>query len=304
MDSTTFQHRVSGRHSLFVRRWLPLGRARAAVQIIHGMAEHGGRYARLAQALTAAGYAVYAADLPGHGRSVRSPDELGHFSHWNEVLAGLNSLRGHIEQELKNPPLFMLGHSMGSFLLQDYLVEHGRGLQGAVLSATTGDMGALRAVGLRLIQLESLWYGLRHRSALAETLSFKDFNKKFKPTRTAFDWLSRDALEVDKYLADARCGFRCSCALWMELMRAGAGLGDPQRLARIPKTIPVLMIAGSEDPVTQGEKGPRALERHYRAANLRRVGVRMYEGARHELFNETCRDQVTQDLLEWLRSCT
>jgi alpha-beta hydrolase superfamily lysophospholipase len=171
-----------------------------------------------------------------------------------------------------------------------------------VLSATTGDMGATRAAGAVLLKLEGMLLGLRHRSALAEALSFKAFNKKFAPARTPADWLSRDHAEVDAYVADPLCGFRCSAALWTSLLTAGASLRDPQRLSRIPKSLPVLLIAGSDDAVSGGARGPGLLAKAYGNAGLRDVTVKIYEGGRHELLNEIpqCRDQVTADLLNWL----
>ena len=194
MQTKQFQFTLSDGGSANVHCWLPDQKAIAVVQIIHGMAEHGGRYARFAQALTDAGLAAYAQDLPGHGRTARAPDELGHFADrdgWSLALAHINQLRQHIEHEQRNLPLFVLGHSMGSFLLQDYLVEHGRGLAGAIFSAASGDVGPLRVIGLGLLRAESLWYGRRHRSALAELMSFREFNRRYKPARTDFDWLSR-----------------------------------------------------------------------------------------------------------------
>lgn len=302
MNSHNFQFSLNDGAGACLHRWLPQGKPIASVQIIHGMAEHGARYARLAAALTAAGYAVYAQDLPGHGRSVRSADELGHFPQgWHGVLRAINEVRGLVEREQPDTPLFMLGHSMGSFLLQDYVIEHGAGLSGAIFSATSGDLGPLRAVGHALMRLEALWYGTQHASALADTLTFKDFNRKFRPNRTEFDWLSRDNAEVDLYVADPLCGFRCGAGLWVELLSACGRLTEPQRLGRIPQGLPLLIIGGDHDSATRGEKGPRALERHYRKVQLRDVTARIYEGARHELLNETCRDQVTADLLGWLK---
>lgn len=303
MDRATFLHRLGDGHQAFVYRWLPQGRPRGVVQIVHGMAEHAARYERLAQALTGAGYAVYAQDLPGHGHTARAPDERGHFGDaegWQGTLSAINSVRGLIERELDNPPHVMLGHSMGSFLLQDYVIQHGQQLGGAVFSAACGDLGPLRPLALALLQAESLWRGERHRSALAEQLTFKDFNRRFRPTRTDFDWLSRDPAEVDKYVADPLCGFRCSVSLWLDLLRLGKRLADPERLERVPKSLPVLLIAGEDDPACRGAKGPRALERHYRGAGLSDVTVQLYPEGRHELFNDLCRDAVTADLIGWL----
>lgn len=305
MSDDGFQLQQADGRSIHVHRWLPQGAARATLLVAHGMAEHGARYARLAQALNGAGWAVYALDWPGHGRSVRSADELGHFADhdgWNYALDTLHRVRQQVEQEQAGKPLFLLGHSMGSFLSQCYMVEHGEGLEGVVLSATTGDMGPTRAAGAVLLKLEGVLLGVRHRSALAEALSFKAFNKKFAPARTPADWLSRDPAEVDQYVADPLCGFRCSAALWASLLSAGASLRDPHRLSRISKILPVLLIAGSRDAVSGGARGPELLAQAYRAAGLNDVTVKIYEGGRHELLNEIprCRDQVTADLLAWL----
>lgn len=305
MKTKQFQHPLLGNRSAHVHRWMPEDEVRGAVQVVHGMAEHGGRYERFAQTLTAAGYAVYAQDLPGHGRTARAADELGHVADregWTQTLSAINGVRELIQHQLHDPPIFMLGHSMGSFLLQDYVVDHGQNLAGAIFSATTSDLGPMRRVGIALLQLEAMWHGRAHRSALAEAMSFKDFNRRFKPNRTASDWLSRDTAEVDKYVADPLCGFRCSSGLWLDLLRAGANFGSLARLNMIPKRMPVLLIAGSADPVCSGEAGPRSLEKLYRDAQLQDVEVRMYQGARHELLNETCRDQVTADVLGWLQA--
>ncbi|MEQ1439257.1 alpha/beta hydrolase [Fontimonas sp. SYSU GA230001] len=303
MRSTQFQLNLDRHRFAHVHAWLPDAEPGAVVQLIHGMAEHAGRYARLAQALTASGHAVYAQDLPGHGRSVRSTDELGHTADhdgWRITLSAINAVRGEIERRHPRLPLFMFGHSRGSFLLQHYLVEHGADLAGAVLSASCADMGPLRPVGLALVRAEALWFGRRHPSAVGEALAFRDFNRRFKPTRTAFDWLSRDAAEVDKYVADPLCGFRCSTATWIELLEAGAQLSDPQRLARVPKTLPVLLINGAADPACRGAAGARGLERLYRDTGLTDVTLKIYPDARHELLNDLCRDAVTADVRTWL----
>lgn len=302
MDSSGSLLTLANGARAYVHRWLPAGKPRAALQIIHGMAEHGGRYARLAAALNAAGYAVYAQDLPGHGRSVDSVRDLGHLADrdgWSFTLDCIHAVNRQIAAGQPDVPLLMLGHSMGGYLLQHYVTEHSGELRGAVFSGCSGDLGPLRAVGLALIRLEMLM-GPRRRSWLGEQLSFRDFNRRFRPARTAFDWLSRDAAEVDRYVADPLCGFRCSGETWRQLLQACGGLGDPARLQRIRKDLPVLLVSGSADAAIQGEKGLRALERLYRAAGLSSVEVRIYPGARHELLNETCRDEVTQDLLEWI----
>jgi len=302
VQSTEFQHRVAGGTHAWVRCWRPDTPARGTVQIIHGMAEHSARYERLAGALTEQGFAVYAHDLPGHGPHAQT---RGHFADrrgWRVAISSIRDVQRVALREQPGKPLFMLGHSMGSFLLQHFVADSGATLAGAVFSATSGDLGPLRRVGLGLIRVEAAIYGRRHPSALGEALSFKAFNRKFAPARTKFDWLSRDAAEVDKYANDPCCGFRCSTGLWIDFLDAGGKLTHANRLRRVPKTLPVLMIAGAEDPVSGGQRGPRALERHYLQVGLRDVTVKVYPGARHELFNDTCREEVTADLLAWLEN--
>jgi alpha-beta hydrolase superfamily lysophospholipase len=305
VQSAEFQHRLPGGTHALVRSWRPAsGRARAVVQIIHGMAEHGARYARLAACLADAGYAVYAHDLPGHGPQAE-PGTRGHFADrrgWRLAVSSIREVQRAAQREHPGKPVVMLGHSMGSFLLQYYIADAGNTLGGAVFSATSGDLGALRTVGLALVRLEAALYGVRHPSAVGEQLSFRSFNKRFKPARTPFDWLSRDPAEVDAYIADPHCGYRVSTGLWIELLEVGGELTAPERLRRIPKSLPVLLLAGEHDPVSGGEKGPRALEKKYLQHGLKDVTVRVYPEARHELFNDTCRDEVTADLLQWLEN--
>ncbi|MGQ0619526.1 MAG: lysophospholipase [Panacagrimonas sp.] len=307
VSAIEFQLKVQEETVAFVRAWLPVEAPRACVQIVHGLSEHGGRYSRFATALNRAGFAVYAQDLPGHGRTARAPDELGHLADrygWRLALQSIRAVQVEMRERHPGLPILLFGHSMGALLGQDYIVHHGRDLAACVLSATTGNMGPMRSIGLGLMRAEIAWAGPRHRSRVAEELSFKTFNRRFKPTRTAFDWLSRDAEEVDRYLGDPRCGFRASSGLWAELLSAGARLRQPARLARIPRALPILLISGTRDATTRGEKGPSALERAYFAAGLSDVTLKLYPDARHELLNDTCREQVTADVVEWLNKKT
>lgn len=303
MPSDHFQHRHEDGSEHQVYRWLPEAPPIAVLQIVHGMAEHAGRYSALAEAMNARGVAVYAQDLPGHGITGQRSGQPGHFADrkgWEHALAVIESVREAAAAAHAGAPEFLLGHSMGSFLAQYLLCGGGRPRRGVVLSATTQDMGPMRPVGALLMRMLAALRGPTTPSALGEALSFKAFNKAFAPNRTDFDWLSRDAASVDAYIADPHCGHRCTLGLWRDLLDAGAGLDDPERLARVPADTAILLIAGSRDPVSQGEAGPRALAAAYRAAGVRQVDERYFDGARHELLHETCRDEVIALLCDWV----
>jgi len=294
--------------SVFAYRWLPDdAEPRAIVQIAHGLAEHAGRYARLAEALTAKGYGVYANDHRGHGRSAEAGADLGHLADedgWTRLVADVDTLYRRIDAEWRGVPIVLLGHSMGSFVAQQMLYQHDGRLAGAVLCASNGAPPPIAWIGLQIARFERWRLGPRGRSALLQRLAFGDFNRRFGDTRTEFDWLSRDPVEVDRYVADPNCGFNPTVQTWIDLLQALGPLSRPEMQARIPKHLPIWIIAGSEDPVSENTRGLQQLLAAYAQAGLKRVEHRFYPGARHELFNETCRDEVVADLLTWLDAVT
>ena len=303
MRSDPFTFTSDDGAELYVHRFLPDGPPRAVLHIAHGMSEHGARYARLATALTAAGYAVYASDHRGHGRTAASEADLGFFGSrggWARLVRDLELLIVDEHEHHPGLPLALMGHSMGSFLVQTFLLEHAALLKAAVLSASTGKPTLLAQAGRLLARIERLRIGERGHSALLESMSFGAFNKQFAPTRTAFDWLSRDAAEVDAYIADPRCGFACTTSGWVDMLDGTAHNADPARQARIPHDLPVYLFAGSRDPVSENGKGVERLAAEYRRAGLTRVLVRLYPDSRHETLNDLDRDRVTADLLAWL----
>ena len=304
MRSSDFTHQASDGKALFVHRFLPDEgtKVKAVVHISHGMAEHAARYARVAEALTAAGYAVYANDHRGHGKTA-STGELGFFAKehgFARVVADLAELVAHEKKEHPGLPLVLFGHSMGSYMVQQFLFDHGSELAGAVLSGSAGKPNLLASAGRLVARAERLRAGERGTSKLLGDLSFGAFNKQFAPTRTAFDWLSRDAAEVDKYVADPLCGFDVTTTLWVDVLDALGANADPKSQARIPKALPIYVFSGSEDPVSENTRSLEQLLAAYRLAGIRDVSHRFYPGARHETLNETNRDEVTTDLLAWL----
>ena len=283
------------------RRWLPEGHPRAVVQIAHGLAEHSARYARLAGAFNAAGYAAYANDNRGHGPKT-APVDLGHFADeggWDKVVGDLWTMNRLIASEQSGVPIIFLGHSLGSFLGQDFVSRHSDALAGAVFSGSSGKPPGIAAFGRLIARAEGLRLGKRGKSALIGKMWFGAYNKPFEPARTEFDWLSRDEKEVDAYVADPYCGFPFTNQLAIDVLDALPDLLAPERLARIPKDLPIYVFSGERDPVGANIKG---LIDALKGAGFTRLTTRIYPGARHETLNELNRDEVTRDLIAWLDS--
>ncbi|MDP3816748.1 alpha/beta hydrolase [Pseudomonas sp.] len=287
---------------IYVNRWYAEHPPKAVLMVSHGMAEHSGRYARFAEALVAAGFELYAHDQRGHGKTAER-GLLGLYAKhdgWSLVVNDLARLNHHIRQQHPHAPIFLLGHSMGSYIGQAYLMQHSCSLQGAILSGSNYQPMALYRAGLLLARFERWRQGPNGRSALLDFASFGSFNKAFKPNRTAFDWLSRDPAEVDKYVGDPLCGFRCVNQLWVDLFEGFLQITPLDNLAQIDSSLPLLVIGGSRDPVSDGKR-QLDLANALRAAGNQQVQLKLYPDARHELLNESNRDEVTAYIIDWLQ---
>lgn len=282
--------------------WLPRGAPRALVQIAHGAAEHAQRYDRFARFLTGHGYAVAASDHRGHGATAAYTGGFGvaGADGWRAVVGDLRAVGDRVRAELpRGTPYVLLGHSMGSQLARDVAQEYGAELTGLILSGTFRSLpGCEPETALRQLEEE---IGKGGRDALSDFVPglFGSFNNPY-PHRTGFEWLSRDAAEVDAYVADDRCGFPFSAGLALDWVLGVRKINDPEQLARIPRDLPVHIAVGDQDPCHGGMTLVYELLEDFRYLGLREVGWRAYENARHEILNETNRDQVQADLLAWL----
>jgi alpha-beta hydrolase superfamily lysophospholipase len=299
MAGSEFDFRADDGHSLLGRRWLPEGPPRAVLQIAHGLAEHSARYARLAAALNAAGYAAYANDHRGHGPKA-APADLGHFADeggWDKVVGDLWTFNRLIAAEQPGTPIIFLGHSLGSFLGRGFIAQHSDALAGVALSGSNGRPPAIATLGRIIAREERLRLGRRGKSDPILQMWFGEFNKPFKPARTAFDWLSRDEREVDAFVADPLCGFPFTTQLAIDVLDALPRVTSRESLAAIRKDLPITVFSGERDPVGSNIKG---LIEDLKAARFSKLTTRLYPGARHETLNETNRDEVTRDLIAWL----
>jgi alpha-beta hydrolase superfamily lysophospholipase len=302
MKSADFAFQTVDGATLQVRGWV-VDHPKAIVQVLHGMAEHSARYARLAQALAAAGYSTYAHDHRGHGRSIPEGGSPGHKAEsdgWNRIVEDAHGVNREIAKRHPNVPIIILGHSMGSFVLQQLLFEHPNDMIAAALSGSNGKPPPIATLGKLVARIERMRVGKRNPSPLMQKLTFEEYNKAFAPNRTEFDWLSRDDDEVDKYVADPLCGFAVSTQVWIDMLAALDRISNPRNVAKVPKGMPLYLFAGDRDPVGDYGNGVKRLYQAYKRAALFDVRLKLYPDARHELFNETNREEVTADFIAWL----
>jgi alpha-beta hydrolase superfamily lysophospholipase len=246
-------------------------------------------------------------ELLRHLQTASTPEDLGFFADrdgWRKCVDDLWELNQRIASDYPGLPVVLIGHSMGSFMTQHFISDHGEALAGAVLAGSNGKPSWLTVATLWIARIERLRLGPRGRSALVQSLTFGAFNEPFRPVRTEADWISRDSAEVDKYVGDPHCRFQPALQLWIDMLDALEEIAKPTRQAYIPKELPIYIIAGTRDPVSAGGKGLKQLLSAYHAAGLRRVAYRFYPEARNELFNEINRNEVTRELLAWLDEAT
>lgn len=307
MQSSTFTLTASDGAKIHIHRWLPDGEVRGIVQIAHGVAEHAGRYAHVAEALTATGYAVYGDDHRGHGLTAQTPDELGFFADsrgWARVLDDLYRLNRTARDAHPGVPAYLLGHSLGSYLTQQFLFTFPEAIDGAAMSGSSRQHPLKVEAGAALAEFELRRLGPHGRSDRLETIPLGLNNRAFEPARTPMDWLSRDPDIVDAYLADPLCGFVSTVRLWLDVANGLRVTGQRARLATIPPNLPIYLFSGAEDPLGGAGGGLHRLVDAYERAGLLRVTLRLHPGGRHEILNETNRDEVISELIAWLDART
>lgn len=285
-----------------LRLWEPEGKPRACVVISHGMAEHIDRYDRLAGALNQAGFAVIGHNHLGHGPEAPVPGFFAEDKGWSKVVEDLHSVIRWAGDRYPDIPLVLLGHSMGSFLAREHTLQYPQAVDALVICGTGWQPASMCRMARGLASLAKAFGAGEKPSKLLDTISFSRNNQPFLPGRTPFDWLSRDEAEVDKYVADPCCGFVFTASGFYDLF---SGLYDLTRLDRLratPVGLPVLFISGDADPVGMKGEGVKTVAGQFRQAGLSDVTIRLYEGARHELFNEINREEVQRDLIRWLQA--
>ena len=293
----------TGRTSIHALKCVPDSKPRAVVQIAHGIAEHIDRYRPFMEFLADNGFVVAGNDHLGHGKSIRVPEEQGFFAEkdgWWRVVDDMDKLHDIMSNEYPELPYVLFGHSMGSFLTRTYLIKHPDKYDGVILSGTGHQSPALVLGGNAAASVMAKLSGAMGDGAKLDSLAFGTYLKKIDNPRTKFDWLSRDTEQVDKYIADPLCGFVGKIGLYRDMMRGIKFITDKKNIAQMNKEKPVYFMSGDGDPVGDYGKGVERAYKTFCDAGLHDVFMRLYPGGRHEMLNETNKEQVYQDILSWL----
>jgi alpha-beta hydrolase superfamily lysophospholipase len=298
---------MSDGEKIVLHRWIPDGEVRGVVQICHGMAEYALRYAHFAEALVHEGFAVYAHDLRGHGETAKDREDLGYLADhdgFQRVVLDLRECITHLKSDFPAKKVVLFGHSFGSFISQSFIEQFGGEIDACILSGTSGPMGVLAEIARILASLVMLCKGKRHRSGLLQVLAFGSYTKRIKEPATPVDWISSDPVEVKKYFDDPYCGFLTTTSFFHDMFTGLCRVHTKAAFASIPKTLPILLVSGEEDPVGGYGKTVSALDGIYHTLGIQDVSLKLYPGGRHEMLSEVNKEQVIIDLLVWIKKHT
>jgi alpha-beta hydrolase superfamily lysophospholipase len=284
--SGRFQFKSDDGLSISYAKWGGHHEPRGIVQIAHGLGEHIGRYAELAGSLAEDEFVVYGNDHRGHGLTANSSNSFGDFGPrgFDQLVEDMVSLRVIAKHEHPGKPYFLLGHSMGSFAAQQFVLDHSHSISGLVLSGS-GTLDGLARVA---------------QSIPPEEDPMKLMNAAFEPARTPFDWLSRDNTEVDAFINDPLCFPSLKTESMQSFLDAFPRLADPREIRKVRDDLPVYIFSGGDDPVGQKLEGVRVLIDRYRSAGLTSIAHDFYSGGRHEMLHERNRRDVITNLLVWI----
>ena len=282
------------------RVWIPEGKIRAVVQIVHGMAEHIACYEETAARFNKAGFLVVGHNHAGHGPTA---DRLGWFGPggFDSLVADTHTMRLVTQAVYPGVPYFLLGHSMGSFVVRNYCLSHAKGLSGVILSGTGHYPPMLVGVGLTLANLMCVFGAAEKPARFIEGMSFAGYNKAWSPPQTEKDWISRNQEKVDRYIEDPLCGFTFTGSAYRDMFQGLKNL-YPGKLHTMEADVPMLLYGGACDPVGGRGKGVQKVAGELRAAGVKDVSVKLYENGRHEMHNEPNREEVYTDIIYWIVS--
>lgn len=301
MKEEFFYESRDGVSKIHAVKWIPEGTPICIFQIVHGMAEYAARYEEFATYLADKGFLVVAEDHLGHGQS-SSKEDLGFFCKNDAktvVVRDVHRLKKMVQEEYPGIPYIILGHSMGSFILRNYLCRYGSGIQGAIIMGTGSQPEPMILFGKAMTSCLAAFRGPKYISKFVDRLAFSANNKRIERPRTALDWLSRNDENVDAYIKDELCGFTFTVNGFHTLFSLVEGAQKKKDLTNMPKDLPILLLSGSEDPVGNYGKGVAQVYNAFSDLGMQNVKLKIYPGDRHEILNETDRRTIFEHIYEW-----
>ena len=293
-------------NKIHAMKWIPEKEKPVCIlQIIHGMAEYIERYDEFARVMAEKGILVVGEDHLGHGKSVGENGTYGYFCERDAatvVVRDSHRLKKMVQEQYPGVPYIILGHSMGSFILRNYLCRYGTGIQAAVIVGTGMQPKAVLGLAKAVLAVQKVFCGSKHPSELVNALAFGSYNKKISGARTPMDWLTKDDKIVDAYMADPMCGFTFTINGFQTLFELISRLHKKQNLEKMPKDLPVLFTAGDADPVGDYGEGVKRAYQSFIDIGMKNVKIKLYDNDRHELLNETDRKVVYEDIYQWIMS--
>ncbi|TKB22872.1 MAG: alpha/beta hydrolase [Mesorhizobium sp.] len=281
------------------------GNPRAVVQINHGLAEHAARYARFADFLGPRGFHVYAHDHRGHG-ATKAPDApLGRFADVDsiaKVIADIGAVHDLIAAEHPRLPVIVFGHSLGASIALNFVLRHSDRIHAAAIWNGNFSAGVLGQLALGILGWERMRLGSDVPSRLLPRLTFQAWGKAVPNHRTLFDWLSRDPVEVDKYIADPLCGWDASISMWRDVVGMAQHAGKDSSFAGVRRDLFVNLVGGEKDPASDYGKGVHHLARRMDRMGFSNLVSKVYADTRHESLNEINRDIIMSDFVAWADS--
>lgn len=290
------------------RKWVPdkthdHDSVRAVVQIVHGMAEHIGRYDTFARMLSQAQMVVCGNDHRGHGQTATGKRMLGRVKHdWDYFLQDVKMLTAKLRQEYPEQPIFLFGHNFGSLIVRALMQTESDQIDGVILSGNFAPREVQRKLSKLLVRLQLPFLGRSAKARLLTCLTIRTYNRHIRPRHTAYDWLSRDKQSVKNYIQDPYCGHTCSLCFYRNLFEGMDQVSHVHHYHQTRKTIPILLLGGDQDPVGKGKEGMEATKTWLEQIGMHHVTTLLYEHGRHEMLHERNRADVFQDIVEWLHS--
>ncbi|MBP3604353.1 MAG: lysophospholipase [Lachnospiraceae bacterium] len=301
-EEFTFDSR-DGISKIHAVRWIPEGDIVCILQIVHGMAEYIERYEEVAQYFAERGILVTGEDHLGHGKSVSEGGTYGYFCKRDPatvIVRDVHRLKKMTQEAYPGVPYVILGHSMGSYMLRNYLFRYGTGIQGAILCGTGSMPQGIISAAKVLAKIQELVLGGKHVAKRLDNMAFGAYNKRLQPERTDKDWLCTDEKVVDIYKNDSLCGFTFTVNGFQTMFEIITRLNKEENLSKMPKNLPVYFIAGEEDPVGDYGEGVKKAYHDFENAGMENLSIKLYPGDRHEILNEKDKDQVYEDVYSFI----